>query len=90
MRSKPAYTQCKIYYDGHQAIDVGHYLKTPAGSGYRIQAVRQDGKREYRRHLTCLRWPPEEIPGDATVHALHWYKREKRRAVSLPAYCFRD
>lgn len=83
MRTKSAYSQCKLYYDGVAQLEVGHYLRTPGDSAYRIQDVRQDRKRAYRRHLTCLRWPVEEIPADATVHPLHWYKRQKKRAIPL-------
>lgn len=70
-------------YDGAQELEPGHYLRTPAGSVYRIHSLRQDRKREYRRHLICLRWPPGEIEPDAKVHPLHWYPRERKRARQL-------
>jgi hypothetical protein len=89
VRTRPAYTECKIYYDGAQPIEIGHFLKTPAGSAYRIQNMRQDRRREYRRHLTCLRWPVTEIPADATVHPLHWYPRKKKRATTLHQFATR-
>lgn len=89
MRTKPAYTECRIYYDGTAAIEIGHYLRTPGGSGYRIQNIRQDRKRACRRHLTCLRWPVDEIPADAVVHPLHWYPRTKKRGVTLQNYSTR-
>lgn len=85
MIRKPPYTPCKLYYDGNAAVEVGHFLRTPAGSAYAIQNVRRDRKREYRVHLNCLRWPEAEIPAGATVHPLHWYKRQRRRAISLSA-----
>lgn len=88
MRSKPPYTECRLYYDGARDLDVGHYLKTPGGSAYRIQSIRQSRTRPYRKHLVCLRWPFDEIPPDAIVHPLHWYKR-KKRTVSLSTYATR-
>lgn len=83
MRSKPAYTECKLYYDGVAAIDVGHFLKTPAGSAYYITHMHQNRNRPFRRHLKCLRWPVNEIPEDAAVHPLYWYPRKKKRGVSV-------
>lgn len=85
MRSAPAYTPCTLFYDGGFAIAVGDYLRTPGGSAYLVQAVRQNRNRPYRRHLQCLRWPVDDIPSDAIVHPLHWYPRRKRRAHSLAA-----
>lgn len=82
MRGQP-YTPCRIFYDGAGVLEVGHYLKTPGGSGYLVQEIRQDGKRQYRKHLMCLRWPLGEIPADATVHPLIWYPRKKKRGRSL-------
>lgn len=82
MRSREHYTPCKLFYDGRH-VEVGEYLKTPAGSVYLIQSVRQSPSRAYRRNLTCVRWPPDEIPEGATVHPLHWYKRTKKRFRAL-------
>lgn len=82
MRGQP-YSTCKLYYDGAQALEPGQYLRTPAGSVYRIHSVRQNSRRAYRRHLVCLRWPPAEVPAGATVHPLYWYPRTKRRARPL-------
>lgn len=82
MRTKPPYTECRIFYDG-QVVEIGHFLQTPGGSAYRIQNIRQDRKREYRRHLTCLRWPVDEIPAESTVHPLYWYPRKRKRGVAL-------
>jgi hypothetical protein len=56
-------------------LRAGDYLKTPGGSAYLVQALRVNRKRPYRRHLDCLRWPIDEIPVDARVHPLFWYKR---------------
>ena len=78
-----AYTPCKLYYDGGHDLQVGDFLKTPAGSAYLIQAMRQNKKKSYRKHLECLRWPVDEIPAGATVHPLYWYKRKKKRARTL-------
>lgn len=82
MRGQP-YTPCKLYYDGLCVLEVGHFLKTPAGSAYQVIEIRQDRKRDYRKHLQCVRWPPEEIPARATVHPLVWYKRERRKGLTL-------
>lgn len=83
MRSRAPYTPCTLYYDGGSRIEVGHYLRTPAGSAYLIQSVRQNRMREYRRHLGCVRWPVNEIPAEATVHTLRWYPRKKKRGRTL-------
>lgn len=76
--SRTPYSPCKLYYDAAVVVSEGHYLLTPAGSGYFVTGVRQDGKRAHRKHLSCLRWPAAEIPEGATVHNLVWYTRKKR------------
>jgi hypothetical protein len=83
MLRRPAYSECRLYYDGAASIDVGHYLKTPGGSAYRIQSMRQNKVRAYRKHLVCLRWPIAEIPSKAIVHPLYWYARKRRQSVTL-------
>lgn len=80
MRSRAPYTPCKLFYDGARALEVGHYLKTPAGSAYLIQSIRQNRNRAYRQHLDCVRWPAAEIPEGAKVHPLYWYARKKKTA----------
>lgn len=86
MTRRTPYTECKIYYDAgrRRGVEVGHYLRTPAGSGYFITALRQSKTRPERVHLTCLRWPVDEIPAEAVVHPLHWYAREKKAGRRLP------
>src|ERR1700741_836643 len=79
MRRQP-YTECSIYVDGIPQLEVGHYLRTPGGSGYLVTSLRQNRKRTYRRTLRCLRWPVAEIPVEAVVHDLHWYPRRKKPA----------
>lgn len=76
MRRQP-YTECSLYIDGIPQLQVGDYLRTPAGSGYFVTQVRQNRRRPQRRHLRCLRWPVDEIPTDANVFDLHWYPRRK-------------
>lgn len=83
MRSRPAYSPCKLFYDGAANLAVGDYLRTPAGSAYLVTGMRPDRRREYRRHLACLRWPVAEIPADATVHPLYWYPRQRKAARRL-------
>jgi hypothetical protein len=79
-RSKPAYTPCRIFYDVSDGceVSIGHFLKSTGGSVYRVQDLRRDKHRKERLHLTCLRWPENEIPKRAKVHPLHWYPRKKR------------
>lgn len=74
------YTPCKLYYDGARDLKTGDYLRTPAGSAYLVQSIRQNRNRPHRKHLGCLRWPAAEIPADSRVHPLFWYKRKARRA----------
>jgi hypothetical protein len=86
MRTRQPYTPCKLFYDGAHNLKVGHFLKTPAGSAYLVQAIRQNKRREYRKHLDCLRWPIEEIPKRARVHPLYWYPRKKKAARRLSSF----
>ncbi|MEP7314260.1 MAG: hypothetical protein ABI859_16875 [Pseudomonadota bacterium] len=82
MRSRAPYTPCKLFYDSLVRIEEGDYLKTRAGSAYRILRVRESKAHMCRNNLDCERWPADEIPPDAMVHDLVWYPR-KRRAVTL-------
>jgi hypothetical protein len=79
MRSRPPYTPVRLFYDG-RVVEPGEFLRTPAGSVYLIEQVRPSPSRPQRRYLDCLRWPPDKVPEDATVHPLHWYPRKKRAA----------
>lgn len=85
MKRRQPYTECRIYVDGIPELKVGDYLRTPAGSGYLVTELRQNRRREYRRHLRCVRWPAVDIPEDAVVFELHWYARAKRAARRLSA-----
>lgn len=84
MKRQP-YTECRIYVDGMPELQVGDYIRTAGGSAYCVTEMRQNSRRPYRRHLRCLRWPIAEIPDDATVFELRWYKRAKRTARRLTA-----
>ena len=86
MRTKPAFTPCKLFYDGGARLELGDYLRTPGGSAYLIQIVRPNGNRTYRRHLDCVRWPIDEIPENAVIHPLHWYARKRRLAKRLAEF----
>jgi hypothetical protein len=83
VRTRPAYSPCKIFYDGAVDLQPGHYLVTPGGSGYLVQTTRRNRNKPYRQHLGCLRWPVGEIPKGAKVHPLHWYARKKKTARRL-------
>lgn len=83
MRSKPAYSECRIFIDGLPQLAIGNYIVTSGGSAYRVQEMRPSPSNPQRRYLKCLRWPLEEIPEDATVYTLRWYRRNPKRAVSL-------
>lgn len=82
MTTRAPYTPCKLYYDGARDLNAGDYLRTPAGSAYLVQAVRQNRNRPLRKHLDCLRWPQSEIPAEAKVHPLYWYKRKAKSHAS--------
>lgn len=83
MKSRAPYTPCRLYYDGCRDLKAGDYLRTPAGSAYLVQTIRQNRRRAYRQHLECLRWPAAEIPADSRVHALHWYPRRAKAGRPL-------
>lgn len=82
-RTRQPFTPCKLYYDGAKDLEVGDYLRTPAGSAYLVQGVRRNRNRTYRQHLQCVRWPVDEIPAEAMVHPLHWYARKRKSGRTL-------
>jgi hypothetical protein len=77
-RSRPAYSEVRLYVDGIFALDVGHFLRTNGGSVYMVQSIRQSPSRRHRRYLRCLRWPVAEVPAEAKVWELTWYRRKRR------------
>jgi hypothetical protein len=78
IRGRP-YSPCKLFIDGRLSIETGDYIKTSGGSAYLVQTIRQNKNRPHRKHLSCLRWPVDEIPAGAKVYPLYWYKRNHRR-----------
>lgn len=68
-----------LYYDGVADVAVNHVLETPTGRRYLILELRRQerGKHTGRAHLQCL--VIDEVPRDATVHPLLWYKRSRSR-----------
>lgn len=83
MRSRPAYTECRLYYHARR-VAVGDVLVTPGGSAYLVTEARQ-GRRPGRWNLRCLRWPVDEVPDDAQVLPLYWFPRRAGAATTLAA-----
>jgi hypothetical protein len=77
-RNREPGTPCRIYVDGMPSLEVGHFITTEGGSGYWVQGMRPSPSKWYRRYLQCVRVRPSEIPADAVVHRLTWYRRESR------------
>ena len=66
----------RIFYDGRPPpVEAGHALVTTTGRVYLVLGVRQQrrGKHLGRFHLTCI--IQREVPADAFVHRLIWYRR---------------
>ena len=78
MKGQP-YTPASIYFDSPRTVRDGEYVVTANGkTAYFVQRVRTSPTVPNRKYLSCLRWPPEDIPADARVHRLHWYRRSKK------------
>lgn len=56
---------------------VGGFLRTRAGSCYRIESAYQLPSGSWKLHVT--RWPIDEVPEDAYVSMWSWSKRLPRR-----------
>lgn len=56
---------------------VGAFLRTRAGSCYRIEEARELPSGSWRLKVT--RWPPDEVPGDAMVFDWYWRNRAPTR-----------
>ena len=80
--TKPLGTHCKLHYDSPRGVREGDVVRTEAGSCYRVAGVRrqEQGKHAGRWHLGCVRIAEEDVEEDDTVHPLHWYPRERRKA----------
>lgn len=73
-------TECRLYVDGLTKLEPGHFITTSEKTGYLVMAMRPSPTYPARRYLTCVRWPPAEIPEGSTVWAMTWYSRDKRKA----------
>jgi hypothetical protein len=78
MMKRAPFTPCKLYVDGIPRLRCGHYIRSNGGSVYLVQTMRQNRNRPQRRHLDCVRWPPDQIPRGAVVHEIRWYPRGKK------------
>jgi hypothetical protein len=77
---KPLFTPTTLYYDSPRRVTPGHFLRSSGGSVYLIERVRSSPTRRQRKYLDVLRYDPAQVPVDAVVHPLFWYKRRRRRA----------
>jgi hypothetical protein len=72
---------CPYDWHGGPVPEPGHYLRTTAGSYYLIlEAKVMTRSRVLNRYrLTCLRVKALDVPAHATVLALRWYSRDRKR-----------
>lgn len=74
-RSREPGTPCRLYVDGIAELRPGDFITTSGGSAYLVQSMRQSPSRPARRYLDCIRWAAGEIPADARVWTIYWYRR---------------
>jgi hypothetical protein len=67
-------------YDTGRVVMEGDYVVTAKGtSAYLVLRARRVRSRYPNRWaLRCVRIDPDDVPGDARVHPLHWYPRRRR------------
>lgn len=73
--------QASLYYDSPRPVEAGDYIRTASSRTYLVTSARIQlrGKHAGRQHLTTIVMPPDHVVEDgATVHALHWYRRDRR------------
>lgn len=75
MASRVPFTPCKLYIDGATGLNAGDFIVTSGGSAYLVQITRPSPSRPERLYLSCLRWPPDQVPSGAKCYKLHWYRR---------------
>jgi hypothetical protein len=62
------FTPCQLRVSWGDVPPDGAFLRTRAGSAYRVERVAG-------RTLHCTRWPPDEVPADAMVWTWEWGSR---------------
>lgn len=78
MRGEPG-TTCRLTYDTNQVILAGDFVRTAAGSCYRVDAVRQSPSRRDRWLLNVTRLGRDAVEADAEgVHVFYWHPRRRR------------
>lgn len=77
-RQRQPFTPCKLYIDGAEGLMIGDYIITAHGSAYLVQSIRPSPSRAGRLYLQCMRWPIDQIEGDARRYQFNWYRRPKR------------
>lgn len=78
IRNKGDGSSCMLYVDGLPALAVGHYLRTDGGSVYEVIGIRPSPGIKGRRYLRCIRTAPADVPSEARVWTLHWYRRKNK------------
>lgn len=70
-------TTCRLHYDcGDGVPEPGDFVRTPAGSCYRIDGVKPSRRTRGRFYLTCTRLERNAVqPDQPGVWPLHWYRR---------------
>lgn len=76
MRGVPG-TSCTLFYDcDHGRPDAGDFVRTDAGSCYRIDAVRASPSRPHRSYLTVTRLERDAVRAGAPgVWSMRWHRR---------------
>jgi hypothetical protein len=76
-RPAPVGALVGLYYDSPRLIEVGDYLRTPKRRCYLIDSLRRQlkGKHAGRWHIKAIVVAEADIPADALVHPLMWYRR---------------
>lgn len=85
MSRRPLNTEARLYVDGMPTLALGHYIVTANGkTGYFVTRMRPSPTIAGRRYLVVLRTDPAQIPEEATVHRLRWYRRDRARPKRAP------
>lgn len=83
MTTRQLGSECSLTpYDTPRVVEAGDYVVTAKGtSAYLVvKARRMRSRVPDRWALRCIRIHPDDVPGDARVHPLQWYRRDRRRA----------
>lgn len=77
----PVGAEVRLFYDAlDREVMVGDVIRTGTGRCYLVLGIRRQTRGQHvgRWHTRCAVISPEDVPEDAVIHPVTWYRRPRR------------